>query len=74
MTQPIIILAECLERLTRAEKAAVNDAAFRKQARILLEDPAVMYTVLHARDAPAEPAETSPKPKRKRTPKPSPDD
>lgn len=66
-----IILVECLESLVKEEKTAVNDAAFRKQFRILTADPGVKHALCHARDAPVEPPI---KPKRKRTPKPSPDD
>lgn len=51
--QPVIILAECLETLAKIEKAAVNDAAFRKQVRILIADPGIKYALSHARDAPA---------------------
>ena len=53
MKSPAIILAECLESLARAEKAAFNDAAFRKQFRALFADPGVKHALAHARDAPA---------------------
>ena len=51
------------------ESTAGNDAAFRKQCRIILNAPALNYHIARARDAPAEPTET-PKPAKKRTTKP----
>lgn len=73
-TEPAVILAECLEALAKAEKAAVNDAAFRKQYRLIAEAPAVKYALAKARAPTAEEAEQPPKPARKRTTKPNPVD
>ena len=68
----IQILSKALLDLSRVEMTAGdNDAAYRKQCRIILNSPGVQHALAKARDAPApqEPAEPQPKP-RKRTPKP----
>lgn len=69
-TEPAVILAECIEALAKAEKSAVNDAAFRKQYRLIAEAPTVKYAMAKAR-APTEEEEQAlmPAPK-KRTTKP----
>ena len=69
------ILAQALVDIKRVfESTRGNDAAFRKQCRIILNAPALNYSIARARDAPAEPQEaaTPPKPARKRTTKPKP--
>lgn len=64
------ILAQALVDIKRVyESTTGNDAAFRKQCRIILNAPALNYSIARARDAPAEQAET-PKPAKKRTTKP----
>lgn len=64
----IQILSKALLELDRVEHTAgLNDAAYRKQCRIILSSPGVQHALARARDAPDEPA---PKPVRKRTPKP----
>lgn len=69
----IQILSQALLDLSRVEETAgPNDAAYRKQSRIILTSPGVKNALARARDAPAEEAETPPKPARKRTAKPKP--
>ena len=69
-------LAKALLDLDRVNKSAgLNDAAYRKQSRIILSSPPVQNALARARDAPSlwqETTETS-KPARKRTTKPKPD-
>lgn len=65
-------LLNALLQFTRIERAAGdNDAAFRKQCRIVLNSPTLAYALSKARDAP-DPAQEQPTaaPKRKRTTKP----
>lgn len=69
----IQLLSKALLDLDRVEQTAgLNDAAYRKQSRIILTSPGVKNALSRARDAPAEEAETPPKPARKRTAKPKP--
>lgn len=69
----IQLLSKALLDLDRVEQTAgLNDAAYRKQSRIILTSPGVKNALARARDAPAEEAETPPKPARKRTAKPKP--
>lgn len=69
----IQLLSKALLDLDRVEQTAgPNDAAYRKQSRIILTSPGVKNALARARDAPAEKAETPPKPARKRTEKPKP--
>lgn len=69
----IQLLSKALLDLDRVEQTAgPNDAAYRKQSRIILTSPGVKNALSRARDAPAEEAETPPKPARKRTAKPKP--
>lgn len=69
----IQLLSKALLDLDRVEQTAgPNDAAYRKQSRIILTSPGVKNALARARDAPAEEAETPPKPARKRTAKPKP--
>lgn len=69
----IQILSQALLDLSRVEETAgLNDAAYRKQSRIILTSPGVKNALSRARDAPAEEAKTPPKPARKRTAKPKP--
>lgn len=67
----IQLLSKALLDLSRVEMTAGdNDAAYRKQCRIILNSPGVQHALAKARDAPAA-AEAEPQPKpRKRTPKP----
>lgn len=67
----IQILSKALLDLSRVEETAgPNDAAYRKQCRIILSSPGVQHALAKARDAPAA-AEAAPPPKPcKRTPKP----
>lgn len=67
----IQLLSKALLDLSRVEETAgLNDAAYRKQCRIILNSPGVQHALAKARDAPAA-AEAAPQPKpRKRTPKP----
>ena len=68
---PLPILSKALLDLARVEKTAgLNDAAYRKQCRIILSSPGVQNALARARDAPAEKAAEPAKPARKRTPKP----
>lgn len=68
------LIAKALLDLDRVDRTAgLNDAAYRKQSRIILASPGVQHALARARDAPAEPAETPPKPARKRTAKPKPE-
>lgn len=62
------ILAKALLDLSRVEESAGdNDAAYRKQSRIILESPGVKHALARARDAPKpQEAEEPPKPARKR--------
>ena len=70
----IQIISQALLDLSRVEETAgPNDAAYRKQSRIILTSPGVLHALARARDAPGTPAETPPKPARKRKPKPSPE-
>ena len=69
----IQILSKALLDLSRVEETAgPNDAAYRKQSRIVLSSPGVVNALARARDAPEEKSETPPKPERKRTAKPKP--
>lgn len=69
----IQILSQALLDLSRVdETAGPNDAAYRKQSRIILTSPGVKNALARARDAPTEETETPPKPARKRTAKPKP--
>lgn len=66
----IQILAQALIDLSRVEQTAgENDAAYRKQCRIILNSPGVLHALAKARDAPALVQEQEPAPKRKRTTK-----
>lgn len=68
------LIAKALLDLDRVERTAgQNDAAYRKQSRIILSSPAVQNALARARDAPAQNAETPQKPVRKRTTKPNPE-
>lgn len=68
----IQILYKVLLDLSRVEETAgENDAAYRKQCRIILNSPGVRHALARARDAPALP-ESAPKPARKRKPKENP--
>lgn len=72
----IQILSQALLDLSRVEETAgTNDAAYRKQSRIILASPLVQCALARARDAPSlwQVSETPPKPARKRKPKPSPE-
>lgn len=65
----IQILSKALLDLSRVEETAgENDAAYRKQCRIILNSPGVQHALAQARDAPVPP-ESAPKPVRKRKPK-----
>ena len=67
------LIAKALLDLDRVDRTAgLNDAAYRKQSRIILSSPAVQNALSRARDAPAQEAATPPKPARKRTTKPKP--
>lgn len=69
------LIAKALLDLDRVDRTAgLNDAAYRKQSRIILSSPAVLNALARARDAPTEQAAaaTPPKPARKRTTKPKP--
>lgn len=69
------LIAKALLDLDRVDRTAgLNDAAYRKQSRIILASPGVQHALTRARDAPTEPAEaaTPPKPAKKRTTKPKP--
>lgn len=69
------ILTKALLDLDRVEQTAgANDAAYRKQSRIILSSPGVVNALARARDAPAlwEESAASAKPARKRTAKPKP--
>lgn len=71
------LLSKALLDLDRVERSAgENDAAYRKQSRIILSSPAVQNALARARDAPTAQAEAAmpPKPARKRNPKPQPKD
>ena len=69
----IQILSKALLDLDRVDRTAgPNDAAYRKQSRIILSSPGVRNALARARDAPAEPAATPPGAARKRTTKPKP--
>lgn len=75
MDNIIQILSKALTDISRADMTAGdNDAAYRKQMRIILNSPGVQNALAKARDAPADPGESSPLPKRKRTPKSKSDD
>lgn len=66
------IIAKALLALDRVEiSAGDNDAAYRKQSRVILSSPGVRDAIARARDAPIVPAETPVKPVRKRTTKPT---
>ena len=67
----IQLLSKALLDLSRVEMTAGdNDAAYRKQCRIILNSPGVQHALAKARDAP-DGAEAEPQPKpRKRTSKP----
>lgn len=68
------LIAKALLDLDRVDRTAgTNDAAYRKQSRIILSSPAVRNALARARDAPAQEAATPPKPVRKRTTKPKPE-
>ena len=61
------ILSQALIDLSRVEQTAgANDAAYRKQSRIILNSPGVLHALAKARDAPAPVQEPEPAPKRKR--------
>lgn len=67
------LIAKALLDLDRVDRTAgLNDAAYRKQSRIILSSPAVLNALARARDAPTQEAATPPKPARKRTTKPKP--
>lgn len=69
------LIAKALLDLDRVDRTAgLNDAAYRKQSRIILSSPSVRCALARARDAPIEQAkaETPPKPAKKRTTKPKP--
>ena len=71
--ETVHILTKALLDLDRVEQTAgANDAAYRKQSRIILSSPGVRHALARARDAPAEKVEMPPKPTRKRTAKPTP--
>lgn len=68
----IQILSKALLDFSRVEETAgENDAAYRKQCRIILNSPGVQHALARARDAPV-PLESAPKPARKRKPKETP--
>lgn len=69
--ETLMLLSKALLDLSRVEMTAgLNDAAYRKQCRIILNSPGVQHALAKARDAPSA-AEAEPQPKpRKRTPKP----
>ena len=71
----IQIISQALLDLSRVEETAgLNDAAYRKQSRIILTSPGVKNALSRARDAPSlwEESSTPEKPARKRTAKPKP--
>lgn len=47
------VLLECFDALKRLDADAVNDAAFRKQYRIIANAPGMLHALARARDAPA---------------------
>ena len=64
------ILAKALMDISRVEMTAgTNDAAYRKQMRIILNSPGVQSAIARARDAPTP---AKPTPKRKAKPKETP--
>lgn len=64
------LLSKALLDISRVEiSAGDNDAAYRKQIRIILNSPGVQHALARARDAPVQEAATPPKPVRKRTTK-----
>ena len=67
--ETLMLLSKALLDLDRVERSAgENDAAYRKQSRIILSSPAVQHALARERDAPIEAAQP-PKP-HKRTQKP----
>ena len=71
----IQLLSKAPLDLDRVEQTAgPNDAAYRKQSRIILTSPGVKNALARARDAPSlwEESSTPEKPARKRTEKPKP--
>lgn len=47
------VLLESFEAIARADELAVNNAAFRKQYKIIANAPAMLNALARARDAPA---------------------